>query len=88
MKRIILIYGLIAGAIVASMFYISHPNGEMDFENGMLIGYASMIIAFTLIFFATKNYRDNYLQGMISFGKAFKVGIFVTLVASLIYAVG
>jgi hypothetical protein len=87
MKKIVLIYGLIAGAIVSSMFFLSHPSGEIDFENGMLIGYTSMVIAFALIFFGVKNYRDNHLNGVISFGKAFSVGILITLVASVIYAI-
>lgn len=88
MKKIVLIYGLIAGLIAASMFFISHPGGSMDFENGMYIGYASMVIAFSLIFFAVKNYRDNHLNGSITFGKAFKVGMLVTLIASVMYALG
>jgi hypothetical protein len=91
MKRIILIYGLIAGAIPLAMFFIAYPlyeKGIVDFDNGMVIGYASMVIAFSLIFFGVKNYRDNHLNGSISFGKAFKIGILVTLIASLLYAIG
>ena len=86
MKKIVLIYGLIAGVIVSSIFYIAHPAGAINFENGMYIGYASMIIAFSLIFFGVKNYRDNHLNGVITFGKAFKIGILVTLIASVMYA--
>lgn len=88
MKKIVLIYGLIAGFITASMFFITHSTGEIDFDNGMLVGYATMVIAFSLIFFGVKNYRDNHLAGTITFGKAFQVGILVTLVASVIYALG
>lgn len=88
MKKIVLIYGLIAGFITVAMFFVTHPTGEIDFENGMLVGYATMVIAFSLIFFGVKNYRDNHLAGMITFGKAFKIGILVTLVASVVYALG
>ncbi|HEY0654286.1 MAG TPA: DUF4199 domain-containing protein [Chryseosolibacter sp.] len=88
MKKIVFIYGLIAGLISVAMFFISHPTGEINFENGMLIGYATMVIAFSLIFFGVKNYRDNHLEGTITFGKAFQVGILVTLVASVVYALG
>lgn len=87
MKKIVLIYGSIAGLIVSSMFVITHSSGKIDFDNGMFIGYASMVIAFSLIFFGVKNYRDNHLKGAITFGKALKVGLLVTLVASVIYAV-
>ena len=91
MKRIVLIYGLIAGLIPVSMFIITLPlydKGIVNFDNGMVIGYATMVIAFSLIFFGVKNYRDNHLNGSISFGKAFKIGILVTLIASLMYAIG
>lgn len=91
MKRIIVIYGLIAGLIPVCMFFITLPlydKGIVDFDNGMVIGYATMVIAFSLIFFGVKNYRDNHLNGSITFGNAFKIGILVTLIASLMYAIG
>jgi hypothetical protein len=91
MRKIILTYGLIAGLICVAMFCITIPlqeNGTMAVENGMFIGYASMVIAFSMIFFGIKNYRDNYQQGTITFGRAFKIGILIAVVASIVYAVG
>jgi hypothetical protein len=88
MKKIVLTYGLIAGFITAAMFFVTHSTGAANFDNGMLIGYSTMVIAFSLIFFGVKNYRDNHLAGVITFGKAFKIGILMTLVASVVYAVG
>jgi|JI9StandDraft_2_1071091.scaffolds.fasta_scaffold26155_2 hypothetical protein len=90
MKKIILTYGLIAGAIVGTMLAISIPlynNGVITIENGQWVGYSIMIIALSLIFFAVKNYRDQHLGGVISFGRAFQVGILVTLVAAIVYAI-
>ncbi len=88
----ILIYGIIAGFIVSSLMllsvnYMSHCEGNVDFETGMLIGYASMLIAFSLVFVGIKNYRDKYNDGIISFGKAFKIGIMIVLIASTIYVI-
>jgi len=51
----------------------------------MLIGYASMLIAFSLVFVGIRRYRDQYNGGAISFGKAFKVGFLIVLVASTMY---
>ncbi|RAW01882.1 DUF4199 domain-containing protein [Pseudochryseolinea flava] len=90
MRKIILTYGAIAGAICVAMFCISIPmqqNGFMPPEKGMFVGYASMVIAFSMIFFGIKNYRDNHLNGVITFGKGFKVGILIAVVASLVYAI-
>ncbi len=88
----VLIYGIIAGIIVSSLMllsvnYMSHCEGNVDFETSMLIGYASMLIAFSLVFVGIKNYRDKYNSGIISFGKAFKIGIMIVLIASTIYVV-
>jgi len=89
MKKIFLVYGSIAGVIVGGMFFATYPlheNGTLTPEYGMLVGYTTMIIALSLIFFGVKSYRDNQLNGAINFGKAFGLGLLITLVASVIYA--
>ena len=85
MKKVILIFGIIAGIIVSAMLFISMAGGSMDFENGELLGYATMIIALSTIFFGIKTYRDKYLNGSIRFGKAFLMGLYISLVASTMY---
>lgn len=89
MKRIVLIYGLIAGAIVGAMLIITMPlyeSGVLKIDNGELLGYTTMVIALSLIFFGVKSYRDGHLAGSISFGNALLMGLLITLVASVIYA--
>ena len=89
MKKIVIVNGLIAGAIVAAMFLITmglyHKDG--NFDGGMWVGYASMLLAFSLIFVAIIRYRDKYNNGVVSFGKAFRIGLYITLIASTIYVV-
>lgn len=92
MQKHILIYGLISGIIVSaimlvSMNYFSHCEGNVDMTTSMLIGYASMLIAFSLVFVGIRNYRDKYQNGVISFGKSFKIGILIVLIASTLYVV-
>ena len=92
MKKNIIVYGLIAGIVVSvlmlsSVNYLSHCEGNVDYDTSMLIGYASMLIAFSLVFVGIRNYRDKYNGGVISFGKAFKIGIVMVLIASTIYVV-
>ena len=89
MKRIILTYGLIAGAIVGGMLLITMPlyeKGILKFENGQWLGYTTMVIALALVFFGVKSYRDREQGGSITFGKGLKVGMLISLVASLVYA--
>ena len=86
MKKNIIIYGLIAGIVVSILMlftvnYISHCEGNVDYDTSMLIGYASMLLAFSLVFVGIRNYRDKYNEGVISFGKAFKIGIMIVLKA-------
>lgn len=92
MKKTILIYGLIAGALVAGfMLYMinnySYCSGDVDYNTSMVLGYASMLIAFSLVFVGVRNYRNNYNGGVISFGKAFKVGVLIVLIAATVYVI-
>jgi hypothetical protein len=79
MQKNIIIYGVIAGIVVSilmlsSVNYLSHCEGNVDYNTSMLIGYASMLLSFSLVFVGIRNYRDKYNGGVISFGKAFKTG--------------
>ena len=92
MKKNIIIYGFTAGVVVSILMlfitnYISYCKGNVDYDTSMLIGYASMLIAFSRVFVGIRNYRDKYNGGVISFGKAFKIGIMIVLIASTIYVV-
>ncbi|HRD53414.1 MAG TPA: DUF4199 domain-containing protein [Flavobacteriales bacterium] len=85
MKRIILLYGLIAGVIVSAMMWLTLGDGKHDWENGEMIGYTTMVIALSTIFFGVRTYRDKHAGGAITFGKAFLLGLYITLVASTVY---
>ncbi|MBK9177903.1 MAG: DUF4199 domain-containing protein [Flavobacteriales bacterium] len=85
MKRIVLTYGIIGGIIVAVMMWLTLGSGSHDFENGLWIGYTTMVIALSTIFFAVRSYRDKHLNGSINFGKAFLMGLYITLVVSTLY---
>jgi hypothetical protein len=90
MKRIVTVFGLIAGAIVSTLMMISIPlmHRQKAFGSfGMLVGYASMLLAFCFIFIAVKSYRDKHLGGIISMKQAFLTGMWVAVIASVCYTV-
>ena len=89
MKKIVLVCGLISGVLISIMmlYSVTMCYNKADFEGSMVIGYAAMILAFSLIFVGIKNYRDKYNQGVIKFGKALKIGLYITLVASTMYVI-
>ena len=85
MNKTVLTYGLIAGLIVTVMMWLTLGSGEHDFDNGLWIGYTTMVVAFSTIFFAVKTFRDKQNEGVITFGKAFRMGLYITLIASTMY---
>jgi len=89
MKKIIFTCGLIGGFISISWFIFSVQvfKAGISMNESLLFGYASMVLAFSLIFVGVKNYRDNYNGGVISLGKAIKIGLLITAVASTVYVV-
>jgi hypothetical protein len=90
MNRIVLKFGLASGAILGLMLAITFPlyrRGILGFDQGELVGYSSMVLAFLLVFFGVRSYREEVGGGTISFGKAFQVGILITLITCAVYVV-
>jgi hypothetical protein len=86
MRRIILTYGLIAGGILAAMMLLTLPfHEQIGFDNGAIIGYTTMVLAFLMVYFGVRSYRDSVAGGRVSFGRAFRVGLLIVLVASVCY---
>src|SRR4029078_9303935 len=88
MKRIVLTFGLIAGAILSAMMAITMPfDDKIGLNNGMVIGYTTIVLAFLPVFFRIRSYRENVGAGQISFGRALGVGLLIMLIASACYVV-
>ena len=89
MKRNVLIFGLILGTILTGhmvyMVNLIYRNPEM--ETNDILGYAAMVVVFSLIFFGIRNYRNKELNGVISFSQAFKTGALIALVGATMYVV-
>lgn len=88
MKKIILTFGLISGAIFSVMMASTLPFiDRIGFQYGELIGYTTMVVAFLFVFFGIRSYRETVGNGYITFGKAFKVGILIVIVSSVCYCI-
>lgn len=91
MTKTILIFGLIAGVLLAAISWIIYSlcfNGFITFDNSTYIGYAGMLIVFSMVYFGIKSYRDNSTGGSLTFWKGVQVGLLIALVASVIHAAG
>jgi hypothetical protein len=81
MNRLVFIYGAIAGLVIIATSIIS-----LEFGRGQAwLAYLVMFIAFSTIFVAIKQYRDDSLGGVIRFGKAFLLGIGISVFAGVVY---
>lgn len=88
MKKTILVFGLLAGAVVSGLMGLTMllaKGNPSHFEWGMVVGYASMLLAFTLIFFALRSYRERHRAGRLTFGEGFRIGLGIAVIASLAY---
>jgi uncharacterized membrane protein YqjE len=86
MRRIVLTFGLIAGALLSVMMLITLPfHDEIGFDRSAIVGYTTMVLAFIMVFFGVRSYRDNVAGGTVSFGRAFIVGLLITAIASVCY---
>lgn len=88
MTKIVLIFGLISGVIAGLLMWLLMGfvnTGAINFDNGMIWGYATMIIALSMVFFGIKSYRDNN-GGRITFLKGLQVGILISLISAVCYA--
>ena len=89
MKKIVLRFGLASALIITVLSSVTLPlcmNGTLDHSE--IVGYTTMVLAFLMVFFGVRSYRDNVAAGAIGFGKAFQVGILITLVTCAMYVIG
>ena len=84
MMRPLFVYGGLSGAIAIIVMCINVSMGNM----GLLLGYAVLFAAMSLIFVCIKRYRDEALGGVIRFGTALKLGLGISLVAGIVYVIG
>ena len=87
MKKIVLVFGITIGLVfcanIGFMVYWMYHNP--DLKGSDIVGYAVMVVVFSLIYIGVRNYRNKQLDGFISFGRAFKTGALIALLGSAIY---
>ncbi len=86
MYKIIVKNGLLGSSIVSAMlvsmtlYMKTNPEKEVS----MMIGVAGMLLAFFFVVAGIKQHREAN-NGVISFGKAFLTGFWITFIISTIY---
>jgi hypothetical protein len=65
MKKTVLKFGLMSGAVISALLLATLSfHDAIGFEiAGLLVGYATMVLAFLLIYFGVRSYRDEVAGG-------------------------
>ena len=86
MTSIVLTFGLIAGAILSTLMAITLGfKDQIGFDNGMIVGYTTMVASLLLVYFGVRACRDSVLGGTIRFWAAMRVGLLISLIATICY---
>jgi hypothetical protein len=89
LKKTILTFGLISG-VLASLLMLATIPFFKDLEHGsrgLVVGYTAIVLVALLVFFGIRSYRDNLAGGAITFGRAFTIGLGISLISCVIYVI-
>lgn len=81
MKKLVLTFGLIAGLVPSSMFFLVTLPFNQHSE---VLGYSSMVLGFLMVFLGIRAWRRDH-GGTITFSKGVQVGLLITLVGCAVY---
>ena len=88
MKKTVLTFGLISGAVAAVLMNsLVLFADRIGFDKAVIVGYTTIVVSLLLVPFGIRSYRENVGGGNITFGRAFAVGILITLISCICYVV-
>jgi hypothetical protein len=88
MKKILIRYGSISSLLIVILMTLSLTfDSQIGYDFSYIVGYASMVIAFSVIYFALLSYYKTNSDAKISFGRSISIGLLITLIASVVYVI-
>lgn len=84
MKKYILRYGILGASVsiflgLLNWFLIAN---RFDYTTSQVVGYASIVVSLMCIPLGIKYFRDKLNGGLVSFNRALKIGLGITLVSA------
>lgn len=76
------VYGLLTGFIIF-MLHLFFGIDNLDLATNEILGYVSIFLSLSFIFFGIKHYRDKENDGFITLGKAIKIGLAISVLVAL-----
>ena len=75
------LYGLLTGLVIF-LLHLTLGHG-LSYSTNEIIGYISIFISLSFVFFGIKHYRDKVNNGAVSFGKALSIGILISVLVAI-----
>ncbi len=85
MKQTVLkygLYGLITGFIIFTIHLVIGID-NFDYSTNEILGYVSIFLSLSFIYFGIKHYRDHINDGIVSLGKAIMIGVLISILVGL-----
>ncbi|WP_420551785.1 DUF4199 domain-containing protein [Tenacibaculum aiptasiae] len=76
------VYGFLTGLIIFTLHLVLGIE-NLDYGTNEILGYVSIFISLSFIYFGIKHYRDNVNNGIISLGKAIAIGTLISLMVGI-----
>ena len=88
MRKTVLTFGFISGAVSSAMMLLTLPFIDtIGFDHGEILGYTLIIAALLPVYFGIRSYRDNVAGGIVTFGRALLVGLLISAISCLCYVI-
>ena len=88
MKKTIARYGSYGAITIIVLFLLSWFVGqELTFTTQEVIGYISMVVSLSFVYFGIRYYRDRENSGNLSFGKGLLVGVLISLITAIAFGI-
>lgn len=85
MKQTVLkygLYGLITGFIIFTIHLVIGID-NFDYSTNEILGYVSIFLSLSFIYFGIKHYRDHINNGLITLGKAILIGVLISILVGI-----
>ena len=90
MKNTVLKYGIYSAIAITALFLIGWFIGEvfdLGYSSQEVVGYASILVSLSFVFFGVKHFRAPAHHGTVSFGTALLIGLSISLFASIAFGI-
>lgn len=85
MKQTVLKYGLygLATGFVIFIIHLAFGIDNFDYATNEILGYVSIFLSLSFIYFGIKHYRDHINDGVVSLGKAILIGLLISILVGI-----